>query len=187
MKKILAPLLALALGALFLTSALARRDAAAAAPAAQRTVILVRHAEKDTDDPRDPTLSPAGRERARRLAALLAESGADRLVATEFKRTQQTLEPLAEALGLEIEVVPARDLTAVSTLVREAPPGETLVIAGHSNTVPVLAARFGVPLSGLVPQGQGEGLPESQYDRLLVFTLPPEDGGAQPSLLELRY
>ena len=41
------------------------------------TFILVRHAEKGTDDPRDPDLSDAGKQRAQVLANLLKETKVD--------------------------------------------------------------------------------------------------------------
>ena len=64
-------------------------------PEPSTTVFLVRHAEKAKDDPRDPTLSDAGRRRAEALDALLVRVDVTHLFATEYKRTQQTLEPLA--------------------------------------------------------------------------------------------
>src|SRR5690348_2764504 len=71
------------------------------------TVILVRHGEKATDDPRDPSLSPAGEARARALAAMLAKAGVTHLFATQYRRTQATISPLASATGLTPTLLPA--------------------------------------------------------------------------------
>ena len=46
-------------------------------------VFVVRHAEKNTDDERDPTLGDSGRDRARELARVLRRSGVTHLFATE--------------------------------------------------------------------------------------------------------
>lgn len=156
-------------------------------PAAkQHTVILVRHAEKALDgDPKDPGLAPAGEVRAERLAALLAKSGATRLVASEYHRTQATLAPLARSLNLTIETRPAREIDALVRELARAAPGSVTVVAGHSNTVPKLAAKLGVPLADLSgPPGE---MAEGEYDRVVVISLPPKDAPVQPSCIELRY
>ena len=67
-------------------------------------VVVVRHAEKSTNDPRDPDLDAAGQARARALAAALAGSRLDAVHATQFKRTRQTAAPAAAA-----QRVPTRD------------------------------------------------------------------------------
>lgn len=168
---------------------LAPRPAPAAreAPLAPRTVILVRHAEKARDDPKDPSLSEAGQRRAEALARLLARSRPTRLVASEFKRTQATLAPLAKALGLEVAVVPAADHEALARGLQDAAPGATWIVAGHSNTLPALAQRLGVTLADLKETAQGPMLGDDEYDRVFVLTLPAADSGGAPAVLELRY
>ncbi|NOT29315.1 MAG: histidine phosphatase family protein [Planctomycetes bacterium] len=163
------------------------RQEAALPPAAQRTVILVRHAEKSSDDPRDPSLSERGRERAQALAELLARAGVKRLVASEYRRTQETLAPLAAALGIAIESTPAREFEALATSLSETPAGATVVVAGHSNTVPLLAARLGAALGDVLDGPQGPALDEQEYDRMFVLTLPPAGSALAPSVLELAY
>lgn len=190
----LAPrLLAAALTVITLVSGPLRapEDAAPApqsAASAPRTVILVRHAEKGADDPRDPALSELGRERAQDLARLLARSGARRLVVSEYRRTRETLEPLAATLGLELESVPARELEDLAKSLAATPPGETVVVAGHSNTVPALAERLGATLRDVTGGAQGGAtLDEAEYDRLFVLTLPPAGSALAPAVLELAY
>lgn len=60
------------------------------------TFILVRHAEKDmTQSTPDPDLSAEGHARARRLALLFEKTEIAAVYSTPFKRTRQTVEPLA--------------------------------------------------------------------------------------------
>ena len=155
---------------------------------APRTIILVRHAEKSgAGDPRDPELSPEGKARAEALARTLARAGVTRLVASEFKRTQATLAPLAEKLGLEVDTRPAAALDPLAAELARSEPGSVTVVAGHSNTLPTLAARLGVELSGTTSGSQGEQLGDDEYDRLFVVSLPPDGAPVRPSLLELSY
>ena len=51
-------------------------------------VVVVRHAEKATDDPRDPSLSEAGLARAEALAAKLAAGSLDAAYSTQFNKEQ---------------------------------------------------------------------------------------------------
>ncbi|MEX0602325.1 MAG: histidine phosphatase family protein, partial [Bacteroidota bacterium] len=63
------------------------------------TVILVRHAEKDTVGS-DPPLSPGGRGRALALQRVLENISIDVVFATSYRRTQETAQVVASARGL---------------------------------------------------------------------------------------
>lgn len=134
-------------------------------------VFLVRHAEKADDGTRDPGLTAEGEERARELARLLSRAGVTHLFASEFRRTGDTLAPLARASGLEVEALPARGVRDLARRLEDLPPGSVAVVAGHSNTVPALAALLGRPLAGLEDSPYGPVLPESEYGRLVQIVL----------------
>jgi phosphohistidine phosphatase SixA len=158
--------------------------ASRAAPRSPAAIFLVRHAEKASNDPHDPDLSEIGRARAAALAGHLAGAGVTRLFATEYRRTRQTLQPLADATGLEIEDIPARDGEAWRRALRDLPPGATAVVAGHSNTIPGLACDLGGPAPGL--DCDTRQLPDDAYDDLFLVVLPPPGAGA-PRTIPLRY
>ena len=147
--------------------------------AAQKLVLIVRHAERADGGvpaprmtgPADPDLSAEGRARADRLAAMLADAGITRLVVSEFRRTAQTAEPLAKRLGLAPERVAAGDtngLAARLATYRE----DVVLVVGHSNTVPAIVAALGGPTVTLA---------ESDYGSLFVFV------PATNVLTRLRY
>jgi broad specificity phosphatase PhoE len=143
-----------------------------------KTVLVVRHAEKATDDPLDPALSEAGEERAVALARLLEDADVSHLYATEFRRTQDTLAPLSVVSGAAVQMVPARDPRALVSAISNLPRGSVVVVAGHSNTVPALVKL-------LVPERDAFELAESDYDRLYAITLTGDKGPA--TVLSLRY
>lgn len=71
--------------------------------------FLVRHAsagERDewADDDRLRPLDDQGRRQAAELAAVLSSRDVRRVVASPYVRCVQTVEPLAAALGLDVEV-----------------------------------------------------------------------------------
>ena len=148
-----------------------------------RTVIVVRHAEKADDDPRDPSLSPTGEARARALAGLLGHSGVTHLFASEYRRTQSTLRPLATAAGREVVTVPAADQAALVAAIQALPAGCVAVVAGHSNTVPALVTALGGELQGTVASPAGPLLPDDAYDRLFMLVIPAR---GEVQTLELR-
>ncbi len=142
-------------------------------------MFLVRHGEKAQDDPRDPSLSPAGEARAQALVGLLGSAGVTHFFATEFRRTQATLRPLASAAGREITVVPAADSAALRAAIRALPAGSVVAVAGHSNTVPGMITALG----GKPP---ADTLPDDAYDRLFVVVVPAA-ADEPAATLELRY
>jgi broad specificity phosphatase PhoE len=107
------------------------------------TYIVVRHAEKATDDPRDPSLSAVGQARAEALARRLSTTRLSAAYATAFKRTQQTALPAATASGIAITTYDASQPAAdfVAQLRRTHTRGNVLVV-GHSNTVPGIVASL---------------------------------------------
>ena len=179
-----------ATAALPLTSlpALAGGQEPAAAPRLKATVILVRHTEKAKNDPRDPDLSEAGRERAEAFARMFEAAGVTGLVHSEYKRTRDTLAPLAREREITSETIPARDMDGLIARLAGAKETDVIAVAGHSNTIPAIAARLGVTLRDLtetsmntrVPEGH---LPHDAYDRVHVLTPGPKG----PRALELRY
>ena len=107
------------------------------------TVFLVRHAEKGTDDPRDPSLTDAGKRRAGELARLLSAAKVTHLFSSDYRRTLQTVAPLAEATELEVERYDARALPRLAERLKQLEPGSVAVVAGHSNTTPDLYTALG--------------------------------------------
>lgn len=106
-----------------------------------KTIILVRHAEKDVSasaDQNDPDLSPAGRERSERLRKVIGKYRPGAFYSTDLKRTRDTITPLAKKRNKQVRIYDAKD---PSKLVDEIMKSDTkrFVVAGHSNTIPGLA------------------------------------------------
>jgi broad specificity phosphatase PhoE len=145
-------------------------------------VVVVRHAEKATDDPKDPALSDAGQARAQALAIALKDLPLAVAVSTQYKRTHDTAAPAAKAHGLEVTVKPADAgnaatyATDLASHIRQAHAGQAVLVVGHSNTVPELVQA----LSGKAVAPMGE----DEFDRIYVVTLPA-DGPAR--FVVLRY
>jgi broad specificity phosphatase PhoE len=149
------------------------------------TVVVVRHAEKATDDPtdRDPDLVETGRARARALAEVLAGAGVDAAYVTQYRRTRLTAEPAAARFEAPVRERPccdpgveawSRELAA-ELLTRHG--GETVLVVGHSNTVPDIVEA----LSGHDPGP----MDESEYDHLFLVVVPGD--GDAPLLFESRF
>ncbi|MFT4179672.1 MAG: phosphoglycerate mutase family protein [Thermomonas sp.] len=103
------------------------------------TFILVRHAEKDTSIPRDPPLTAEGVARAERLAVMLGDVALDAIYSSPYQRTLQTAAPTAHAHALPVREYDPGDATAFATRLRAEHPTGTVLVVGHSNTLPPLA------------------------------------------------
>ena len=150
----------------------------AVAVQANQAVFVVRHAERADGGAggamsgTDPDLSEAGRARAESLATLLKDAKITAIFVTPYKRTRQTAEPLAKALGLEIVAVDPKDTAGLIEKVK-AVSGNALVV-GHSNTVPDVLTRLGI--------ADPPKLADADYDNLFVVMR-----GEKPSLLRLHF
>lgn len=128
------------------------------------TVILVRHAEKNIEpDNPNPALSTAGQERAQALVHMLADSGINAVYATQYIRTQSTVTPLADRLGLKINQIEARNVAELIRQIKTNNAGDVVFAAGHNNSVPEIIAALG---GGTFPT-----IPESEYDNMFIVTV----------------
>lgn len=104
------------------------------------TIILVRHAERD--DGADPPLNDEGLARRAALAAAVGEAGITTIYATDLLRNRQTVETLANGLGVTPTLVnPARYLNTtlaadeiVVEILRDH-AGETVLFCGNIGSV----------------------------------------------------
>lgn len=149
-----------------------------AAVSAQHLVIVVRHAERADGGAMaaakqtDPLLSAEGEARAKRLAAMLADSGINAIYATEYKRTQDTAKPIAEKLGLKVQIQKGQDTAGLVALLKSSHAKDVVLIVGHSNTMPDIIKALG---------GPAFKIPDDEYDT--IYFLVPATG----TLSKIRY
>lgn len=123
----------LLLTVLLLASA-CRADAQAA------PIHVMRHLDTPAGVP-DPDLTEQGRRNAARLDAWFKGKPLAAIYVTDFKRTRQTVAPLAARLGLSPKTYDPRDTPGlVAALRRERGP---VLVVGHSNTVPDIVEQAG--------------------------------------------
>lgn len=139
------------------------------------TVLLVRHAEKAAQPRGDPDLTPAGEVRAAKLAHVAGEAGVTTIFATNWVRTKATAADLEEALGLTA-VIPDGGPVELAALILAEHRGETIMVVGHSNTLPEIIAELGGPT---LPQ-----ISEDTYDNFFLLTVGHCSG---THLLRLKY
>lgn len=125
----------------------------------QTTILLVRHADRQGSA---DALSPAGTARAQDLARVLEKSGISAIYTSEAARTQQTAAPTASVLGITPTAVSSADVAGLVAAIRGSHAGQTVLVVGHSNTVPQIIAEFG---------GPAVAIGETEYDNFFLLTL----------------
>src|SRR5262245_21885742 len=148
--------------------------AAVADLGAQNVIFVVRHAER-VDESTDAALSAAGRQRAEQLARHLASAGVTAIHTTQFQRTIKTAEPLATRLHLTMASADTAPAELVRSIRQRHPTG-TVLIVGHTNTIPEILAALGYKTA--VQIGSEE------YDNL--FVVVPKSRSA-PTVVTLKY
>src|SRR5690242_16358580 len=103
---------------------------------------------------------------------MLRDSKISVIYTTEFKRTQQTAAPLANALGLTITTLPSANQAALVAKLRTFTV-KSLVV-GHGNTIPDKIKTLGI--------SEPVNISDSDYDNLFVVLL-----GEKPYLIRLHY
>jgi phosphohistidine phosphatase SixA len=139
-----------------------------------KTVYLVRHAEKEDEPKQDPPLRKEGVARSQELARVLGAAGIKAIYASQFARTKTTAEPLANKLGLTVTSISLKSNPANPRLIAEEStaevvnkilerPGESVLLVGHSNSVPDVIKMLG-----------GDDVPtidDRKFDDLFIVTV----------------
>lgn len=134
-------------------------------------IYLVRHAEKESG--RDPELTVAGKQRAGDLMRTLREKKVSRIYVTNYRRSRMTADSLRLQAGVDTVTYEA-DTTGVGliTKIKEFGDfGKTILVVGHTNTVPRLIRALGVddfPEADL-PDEEFDNLYEVQYKGNKVY------------------
>ena len=145
-----------------------------------KTVVLVRHAEKADNPARDPSLTIIGMARATALADALIDMNIDHVITSQYQRTIETAAQVIDRTGLTPEVIDAgtseEALAEVVTAVANRSSGETILIVGHSNTIPRLVGALG--------GSEMPDLGEHEYDSIFILILAP---GKAARTMRLRF
>ena len=151
-------------------------------------VLVVRHAERNdtatgctasaacplptSGSPANPPLSvpPAGQiARADELSRVVEDTGIQAIYASCFCRTQQTVEPTANNLGLTTNFVSQHaadgsgDVTNLVSQITSNNTGQKILVAGHTSTVPMIIEQLG--------GGTIDPITDSEFDNLYVVTI----------------
>ncbi len=142
------------------------------------TFILLRHAEKEMDGSKDPGLSQSGKIRSEALVRLLDKVKIEAIYSTNFKRTHNTVAPLAQAHTLAISTYEGMKMDEVDGMLAQF-NGGTIVISGHSNTIPAMVNY----MTGR--KDEYKAFEDSDYGNLIIVTITKI--GQDAKVTWLRY
>jgi broad specificity phosphatase PhoE len=149
--------------------------AAACEKPALKTIVVVRHAEAESENAGPQRqLTERGLARTQELSRILGEVRPSAIFSTPYKRTLTTAEAVSKISGTPVTTI--ADTTKTIDAVKAAPWGTTLLVVGHSNTVPVIVTALTAQ-----PFAPDERV---THDRLYIVTL---GRGGTVSTLRLRY
>ena len=113
-------------------------------------VYIVRHAEKQAvpdDAPgaerMNPPLSTAGQMRALGLVEDVPVREITAVYTTDTKRTRDTVSAVTALNGVTPIIYPAKDIEGLVARIKQR-RGQSVLVVGHSNTVPPLIEQLGV-------------------------------------------
>ena len=134
--------------------------------AKETTIYIVRHAEKETSDPKNnnPELNQEGKHRALALKKLLRKKKISAVFSTNYKRTMQTAAPIAQHNGIPVQTYEAKDPDVLVSLVKSDFANQEILVVGHSNTILELVKAFGL-------QTPVDKLNDDDYDLVFIVTL----------------
>lgn len=128
--------------------------------------FFVRHAEKEKDGTNDPHLTPEGKARANRLAAMLTAYRIDAVYSTDFHRTRETARPTADAYKIPITIYDHKTVDIQKLVDQHI--GKNILVVGHSNTIP----RY---VNTILKNKVYEDIDETDYGNVFILTIKNDE------------
>ncbi len=135
-----------------------------------KTIILLRHAEKDVSasaNKADPELTAQGRERAQRLIETLKKYQPQQIYSTIFKRARDTAAPLAENLHpdyrMQIQFYDYNEIEELAAKLLKL-KAKSVVVVGHNSTTPELA-------NFLIKQNKYKDFADDEYNKIFIIKI----------------
>jgi phosphohistidine phosphatase SixA len=142
-----------------------------------RTIYLVRHADKVSDET-DAPLSQAGLLRAECLANTLADARIQKIFTSDLQRARQTAAPLAERMHIKPIAIPLSRPDKLIEAIRSGKEVNVLVV-WHDATLPKILRALGAPAISPIAR--------TEYDRFFILTLAGRKTCSQPRFTAVRY
>ncbi|NOT00846.1 MAG: hypothetical protein HOP29_09480 [Phycisphaerales bacterium] len=143
------------------------------------TVIIVRHAERDPGF--DPPLIEEGVQRAEALKEALAENGVTAIYTTDLIRNVQTVQPLADELGLTVNRVSPvlfADIASTAAFVVDEifrlHAGGTVLFCGNRGAQPVDDVVIAGINEEIYRRLGGTGRAPERYADMYIAVVPEE-------------
>lgn len=138
-------------------------------PGTKTTIILLRHAGRDiysgeADDP----LTWQGRRRAQHLVEVIGDMGVSAIFCTNLRRNRETAQPLADHLGLKLNLVSQSRLYDYKKLSRELLDE---FFAKHAGGVVVWVGNIR-NVEEMYKLLDGTGSPPTEYGDVFIVTVP---------------
>ncbi len=163
----------LAIGMLSIIGVSVANDAVHDSKDCMRTVVLIRHAERDNFF----NITDEGRERAYALIDSVADMDVSAIYSPDLSRNIETVKPLADFLEIEITLIPRinkASIDGVLSIIQTLTESKVVLVVGNgSGNLTLLHQRLG---------GQGDG--PYQYGQLNIYCIY-DDGSV--SITKSKY
>ena len=125
---------------------------------------FIRHAEKNTSNPadKDPNLITEGILRAARWSSVMDHIPFETIYSTDYNRTRNTAHPIAEKKNLPLTLYNPKNFD--QRVFRKENRGKTVLIVGHSNTVPSMVNAF-------IGQDLYKQIDDKNYSNLYIINI----------------
>lgn len=128
------------------------------------TFYVVRHGEK-VDNSANPQLSGLGKERAENLKKELFDKGISAIYSTNYLRTKNTAQPLADARGILTQIYAASPADSMRVFIEKLKQlkGKNVLVVGHSNTTKYV-------VNGLFERDTlTNDIPDNDFDNMYII------------------
>ena len=150
-------------------------------PGTKTTIILLRHAGGESDSSSaDNQLTSQGRRRAQHLPEVIGDMGVSAIYCTNLQRNRDTAQPLADYLGLQLNIVALPRLLDNKKLSRDLLDefltkyaGGVVVWVGNSRNLREMYKLL-----------DGTGSPPTEYGDVFIVTVPDI---APPRIKKMKY